>query len=180
MQATAPVESVNPKGNVMATSWFLCEFKRDTSRPYPVRYCAVHDFRSQIEADGGDFAFVEVLGNHAIAKVRAEESTLAAVASAKGFQRIPLTLLTSPLSDLSSAQRNTIRNKIESLGYDTSEIVADLGSDIGSKTLGDVLRFIAKRRVKPRYDSNADDFVFDGAEQPTVPIDFVDGKVVDG
>lgn len=159
--------------------WFLCPYKRDTVQfsTSPVRYCAMNDFTTLIKADGGAWSETEVLGNHAIVKVLANATTLATIAAAPGFTRLPKDLLDSPLSDLTNPQKIALRDKIESLGYPREEWQADLGADLGTKTLRDVLRFIAKRRRKPRYDSVTDSIALDGPIQSCRAVEHVDGTV---
>jgi hypothetical protein len=135
------------------------------------------DFTSQIYADGGAWAETEVLGNHAIVKVRASDITLLAIKNGEGFTMLPKNVLTATLSDLTANQKTAIRNKIESLGYSTQEIRDKLGNDIGSKTLADVLRFIATRKRMPRVDQNTQTIICDGAEKQTTPIEVIDGVV---
>ena len=166
----------------MATAWFICPYKRviPTSGPFLAqRYCAMNDFNSIIRADGGLWHETEVLGNHAIVKVRAEIATLQTINAEPGFIRLPKDRLDDSLSDLSSAAKKIIRGTILSLGYTIQEINEHIGNDIGSKTLRDVLKFIARRRLKPRYDADADEIVLDGAEQPVRPLEDVDGAVLE-
>lgn len=165
----------------MPIAWFICGYKRKDrqmgSMVRRCRYCQMDDFTSQIVSDGGSWSEAEVLGGYAVVKVSASDSTLSTIAGTAGFQRLPKNLLTSSLSDLTTAQKNAIRNKLEDMGYSLSEIKDALGTDIGSKTLADVLRFAAKRRLKPRYDAETDAIVCDGAEQPVRSIDDVDRSV---
>lgn len=155
-------------------AWFLCPYKRRTPAPLPTRYCAMDDFTAQIRADGGDWSETEVLGNHAIVKVRASDTTLQTIAAATGFTRLPKNRLDDSLSDLSTAVKTAIRDKMLALGYTAQEIQQRFGNDFGSYTLRDVLKFIATRRLKPRFDSNTDTIVLDGAIQPVRPLEDVD------
>lgn len=159
--------------------WFLCPYKLEAV-PFSaqvLRYCAMNDFSEQIHADGGSWTETEVLGNHAIVKVKASPTTLQTIANAAGFTRLPKNLLNSPLSNLTNAQKIALRDKIESLGYPRVEWQADLGTDLGAKTLRDVLRFIAKRRRKPRFDTETNSIVLDGPIQSCRSIDSVDTAV---
>ena len=63
------------------------------------------------------------------------------------------------------------------LGYNTAEIRADLGQNIGNKTLRDVIRFALKRRLKPRYDEPTNSIVLDGPEQVCKTAETLDGEV---
>lgn len=158
----------------MAVGWFIVPYKRDTNSPRIVRYCAMCDYSTQINADGGGWSESECLGDHAVVKVRASAATLTALNAVTGFVRLPIDLLDNTLSSLTNTQKRAITDKLQALGYPLSEIRADLGSDIGSKTLRDVLRFALKRRLKPRYDAATDTILVDGEIQPCKPLEWVD------
>jgi hypothetical protein len=135
------------------------------------------EFTPQIYSQGGQWAETEVLGNYAIVKVRASDATLTTIAATEGFQRLPLTLLTESLSSLTGAQRTSIRNRLIAMGYTDTEINTALGANIGQRTLGQVLRFAASRRLKPRYDAMQDLIVLDGPVQTCRLIEDVDNEV---
>ena len=97
----------------MPVSWFICPYKRRLGGTFPIRYCAMDDYTTQIEADGGRWAESEVLGNHAIVKVSASAATLTTIAGTSGFQRIPVNALETTLGSLTVAQGTATRNKIE-------------------------------------------------------------------
>ena len=162
----------------MSIAWFICPYKTKTVMGRPARYCAMDDFTQQIiYTEGGAWTESEVLGNVAIVKVRASDTTLTTVAQAAGFIRLPKSLLSEPLSSLTVQQKNIISNKLQAMGYTITELRDALGTDLGSKTLGDVLRFAAKRRLKPRYDQASGQIVLDGPEQPTRSIDDLNDTV---
>jgi hypothetical protein len=162
----------------MPIAWFICPYKRGPNIGLgPSRYCAMDDFTNQIITDGGTWSETEILGNHAIVKVRASDVTLTKIADGQGFVRMPKAVLTEPLSDLGATAKTSIRNKLTALGYSLSEVRNALGDDLGSKTLADVLRFAAKRRLKPRYDKDTDTIILDGPEHPVRPIEDVDKAV---
>jgi hypothetical protein len=138
------------------------------------------DYTPQITADGGTWAETEVLGGYALVKVRAAQTTLNTIAGVTGFQRIPLSVLTSPLSSLTTAQRNAIRTTLGNMGFTPAEILAAAGSNaaqMGTHTLGEILRFAAQRRLKPRYDAAQDQIVLDGPSRPCRPIAEVDAAI---
>lgn len=164
----------------MATSWFICPYKRTPNTRVPQRYCAMDDFTPQILADGGDWSESEVLGGYALVKVRASDITLTLIAGTAGFQRIPNSLrLTDTLGSLTNGQLNAINNQLLAMGYTQSEITAALGNNFKSRTLGQVLRFAASRRLKPRYDTISDAIVLDGPVQTCKLVDDVDSEVQD-
>lgn len=161
-------------------AWFIVPYDTVTSPTNPnrpARQCAMNRFNEAIAADGGKWAEAECLGNHAVVKVQALAATLATIAAETGFQRLPKDLLDTSLSDLSNAQKNAIENKLQALGYNTTEIRADLGQNIGNKTLRDVIRFALKRRLKPRYDEASNTIILDGPEQVCKTAEAVDAEV---
>ena len=142
------------------------------------RYCAMNDFSPQIKADGGVWHETEFLGNRCLVKVRASATTLSAIASTTGFRRIPLNRLDDPLSSLTTAQRNRIRNEILDAGYSLAELQADI-PDLSAATLRQALRFLTKRRLKPRYDAVTDTLFLDGPVQPVTDAEVIDTKVTE-
>lgn len=170
----------------MPVGWFLCPYKVGSS-PRD-RYCAMNDFTAAIWADNGYpqgnvpgspefWSETEVLGNHAIVKVRASAPLLATIAAEPGFTRFPKDALGTSLSDLTNAQKLALRDLVEGLGYSRAEWRARLGDDLGAVTLRQVLRFIATRRRKPRFDEASQAIVLDGDEQPCRDLDVVDAAV---
>ena len=136
------------------------------------------DFTSAILLDGGNWSETEIQGNHAIVKVRASNTTLTDINAANGFVRIPNhTDLSATLGDLTTGQKNALKNFLNSIGYTNQEINDALPTDWTSVTLRQVLQFAATRRHKPRYDTNTDTIVLDGAVQPVRPLDHVNGDV---
>jgi len=161
-------------------AWFIAPYKRDA--PYPGlpgsvrRYCSVRDVAAQIEADGGVWQAVEILGDRAVVKVRASAATYAAIAALPGVVRVPKDLLDDALSTLSAGQRTAIRNQVLDAGYTTAEVNARF-PNLANNTVGDVLRFLATRRRKPRYDAGTDTIVFDGVVQACGSIDALNAEV---
>lgn len=163
----------------MPLAWFICPYKRRAGERRPTRYCAMDDYTLNIVADGGAWSETEILGDHAIVKVRAAATTLTTIAAASGFLRIPgHAALTDTLGDLTAEQRTAIRNKLQALGYTAEEIKAALPTNWQTVTLGQVLRFAATRRLKPRHDATTDTIICDGEAQSTRPIESVDAAVI--
>lgn len=158
-------------------AWFLCPYRRQSDVPFPARECAMNQFTDLIRADGGDWSETEVLGDAAIVKVRASAATLAGINATAGFTRLPKDLLDDPLSSLTNTQKTALRDLIESLGYPRAEWQAALGTNLGERTLREVVRFIATRRRKPRYDQATDTIILDGPVQACRSIDEVDGVI---
>ena len=157
-------------------AWFLVPYKTRAARP-KFRYCSMDDFTALIRADGGNWSETEVMGNHAVVKVAASVATLTAIAASPGVTRLPRDVLTDSLAALTAPQRNALRSRIEALGYGSAEITAALSSDLRTRTLGDVLRFVASRRLKPRWDESSGSVVLDGAVAACRPIADVDAAV---
>lgn len=163
----------------MAVGWFMAPYKRRDVGGNPGRYVSVDDFTDQVLADGGYWAESEILGNYALVKVRASAATLSAIAAAPGVQRIPGSLqLSDTLASLTTNQKTAIRNFVTgTLGYTLAEVQARFPNDLGTYTLGDLLRFVTQRRLTPRYDAATDTIVLDGAQvTPTQP-EIVDAEV---
>lgn len=163
----------------MAVGWFLAPYVRRAGARRPTRYVVVDDLTAAIRADGGDWTETEVLGDHAIVKVRASAATLNLVAAIPGVTRIPVGRLDDPLSSLTAGQQQALRDKVLALGYTPAEVNAALPNPIGTYTLRQVLRFVATRRLKPRYDQATDTIIIDGPVQPVRPIEDVDAAVPD-
>jgi hypothetical protein len=162
----------------MPTAWFIAPYKRRAGAARPGRYCAMDDFTAQIIAEGGHWSETEVLGNRALVKVRASADTLTQIAAEQGIKRLPKDRLDDSLATLSPAVRQAIRAELEDMGYTLAEIQARFGTDLSAYTLGDVLRFAASRRLKPRYDAGSDAIVCDGPAQQCRPLNDVDAEVV--
>jgi hypothetical protein len=171
----------------MPVAWFLIPYERDDfdggSRKRVGRRLPIDALTTTIWADNGfpqgnvPGSETEVLGQHAIVKVRANNPTLTLIAAIPGAARIPVAQLDDPLSSLTVQQRNAIRNKITSLGYTVAELDAALPGDIRNFTLRQLLTFVARRRRKVRYDSGTDSIIDDGPEQPVRPLENVDAVV---
>ncbi len=158
-----------------ATTWYIVPYNRRDIGGRPGRYCAMDDYTANITADGGKWSETEILGDYALVKVNASSSTLTTLAGV--FYRLPRDVLSGNISNLSSAKRTALKNKITALGYTTEELQARFGSNFTNTTLRDVLNFVAQKRLKPRYDAQNDTIVIDGAVQPVRPVDDVDKAV---
>lgn len=167
----------------MPIAWIICPYKRRKSGfgiPYngsPIRYCAMDDFTKLIYEEGGDWSESEILGDHAIVKIRAGWKTIEKISAETGFTKLPKVDLSDNLSDLISDQKTAITEKIVELGYSADEIKNTLGDDIGTKTFKELLKFMAKRRLKPRYDRETDTIICDGVEQKCRSIEELDNAV---
>lgn len=163
----------------MALAWFVVPYKRRNPGEFPAkRYCAMDDFTTQIFADGGNWDETEILGDHALVKVRAAAGTLTTINAAPGFLRIPGHFdFSDTLGDLTANQRTAILDKLLALGYPQTEINAALPADWTLITLGQVLRFASRRRLRARYDANTDSIIVDGPPQPVKDVALVGDRV---
>jgi hypothetical protein len=160
----------------LKTAWYIAPYKRRVEAHRPTRYSAMDDYTQQIiYTDGGNWAETEILGDRAIVKVRAEEATLLTLNGV--FRRIPKDRLDDSLSDLPLAVKNAIKNEILDAGYTLQEVQEHFTQDLGEYTLKDVLKFMTRRRLRPRYDKDTDTIVCDGPEQPVRSIESVDEAV---
>ena len=157
---------------MLKTAWYIAPYNvRLHHGKFRIRYLAIKEYTDQIKAEGGTWAETEVLGGKAIVKVKAEETTLTTLNDV--FRRIPKDKLDDSLSDLSTAAKTAIKNEILDMGYTLSEIQNRFGSDLGSYTLRDVLKFMATRRRQARYYGN-DVPVYDGTIHTPTDIEIVD------
>lgn len=144
----------------MPIGWYIVPYKRIVPYDGPwlaERYCEIEDHRASLTS----VAYVQILGDRAIVKLRATTPVLQTLNGL--FKRLPKDTLLSPLSDLSPAVKTALRDEALDQGYTMAEITARFGTDLGAYTLGDVLRFMATRRRLPRYDSGTDVVIMDGA-----------------
>lgn len=160
----------------MATGTFLAQyFVPDPLRPER-RKCRVEAFRDQIVADGGRYAYRECLGDQAcvvVANVTA--ATLTAIVNDPVIRRFPgVNQPGDNLGQLSAAQWTGYRDFAVTLGYPAAEWDAAFPLDKSTYTLRDVLVFMVKRRLTPRFDDGATNTVIlDGAvvNQPASIVD---------
>lgn len=161
-------------------AWYIVPYNIVQDLPdleYRLRVCAMNDYTGTIRADGGDWSETEVLGNRAIVKVRALVATLVMLNGV--FKRIPKNRLDDPLSDLSTAAKQALKNEALDMGYSIAELQERFPNDLGTYTLRHFLKFLTKRRLKPRYDAGVDTVKIDGIEQACKDIDIVDIEVIE-
>ena len=163
----------------MPTGWYIIPYRRRRGRRRPTRYVAIDDHTAQLRTYGGDWSEVEVLGDRAIVKVRAPAAVLQALSDLPGYRRVPRDRLDDSLSDLTAAAKTALRDEILDMGYTIDELRARFGDDLGAYTLRDVLRFMARRRRKPRYDADTDLIVCDGPVQPCRDVDELDAAIAE-
>jgi hypothetical protein len=158
----------------MPTAWYIVPYKRRPAWP-PTRYPAIDDHTAQIRALAGEWTETEILGNRCIVKVRAPAAALEQLATLPNYKRLPKDRLDDPLADLPPAALTALRDEILDQGYTLAEIQARFpDANLANTTLGDVLRFMATRRRKPRWDPDVEEIVLDGPVQTSRPVDEVD------
>lgn len=160
----------------MPIAWYIVPYARGR---FPggnelYRYTAIDYYTSQIRSDGGDWSETEVLGDRAIVKVRASNSTLTTLDSK--YKRLPKDRLDDSLSDLPVGVKQEIKDEILDMGYTVEEIQNKFGNDLGQFTLRDVLKFMTTRRLKPRK-VDEDTIVCDGIVQRCRSLESVDSTV---
>lgn len=157
--------------------WFVADYVRVPHPTRVFRACGMDAYTAHIRADGGDWQETEILGNACLVKVRASAATLATIAADSTIRRLPKDALNLSLADLTPTQKATLRNQVLALGYTVPELQAAFPLDLGNYTLRDVLRFMATRRLRPRYDSGTDTIVLDGPTEAPMSVDLLDARV---
>lgn len=161
-------------------AWFLVAYKTPTSGPRAgmpnTRVLAIDDYTPLIVADGGAWDATEVLGDQAIAKVRASEETLTAIASDPLCVRLPFDTLDIPLSSVPVVARQRILSRLATAGYPVQKISEKVG-DLSGVTAKDVLEFFASQRRKPRFDAGTKKILFDGPVLPCRSIEDINVRV---
>jgi hypothetical protein len=164
----------------MAYAWFVCQYKIRTGFPNR-RYCAMNDHNALINANGGAWAETEVLGGYALVKVRANAATLTIISGTANFWQVTgRWLLSDTLGTLTTTQRNAILTRLADMGYSTAEIEAIMGTSLAqwrTRTLANLLNFVAQRRLTPRFDEVLQQIILDGAMVPCKAPAAVDAEV---
>ena len=163
----------------MPVAYYICPYKTKPGHflGRPIRYVAMDDYTPQIYAAGGAWSEVECLGNRAIVKVRAPQELLDIGDGI--FTRLPKDRLDDSLADLPATVKNGLKNMVLDMGYTIEEVNTRFPDGIGQYTLRQALRFMASRRLKPRWDDLNQQIVLDGPVQACKDIDRLDIEVVD-
>lgn len=157
----------------MALGWFIFPYVRDTLDDFPTRYLSVADHEDLIAVnsvlvdgvirDYPAWSEVEILGNRALSKVRGLPGNLVTLATF-ALERLPNIGIDQPLSVLNGAQRNRILAAMLDAGYPQAEI-DERFPVFRNAIFREILRFMSRRRLKPRYDSVTDTIFVDGIVQ---------------
>ena len=156
-------------------AWYIVPYEIIRQPSLTYRRCAMDRYTKQIRSNGGQWTETEVLGDRAIVKVRASQAILNVLDGV--FQRIPKDRLDDSLADLPLAAKQKIKNAILDMGYTLQELQERFSQDLGQYTLRDVLKFMARRRLKPRYVKETDEVFIDGIEQKCRSIESVDEEI---
>lgn len=160
--------------------WAVAQYKMNPAKPTQ-RYCVIEDYAAQIIADAGAYRYVECLGNSAVVKVRASAATLQAIAQDPIVTRFAgVNNLGDSLAALTDPQWAAYRTKALSLGYPAAEWDAAFPLAKDNYLLRDVVVFMLRRRITPRWDTGTSAVVLDGAVAATEPVDAVANAVADG
>lgn len=159
----------------MPVAWYIIPYVRVT--PPPAGLLAMRTLALNVDAPNfKNWREVEVLGNRAIVKVNAGAGVLSQLDAA--YKRLPKERLDDALSDLPNAARKALRDEVLDMGYTMEEVDNRFPNGVGDFTLRQVLKFMASKRRKPRYDEQLDDIIFDGEEVDCEDIDALDGLEV--
>lgn len=165
----------------MATYWWLCRYVKavgEFNKPF-VRVSAFELYYQDLVKEGAKWSYEEIAGNRCLVKAEMSDSLAQTIALDVHCMPLPLKRLDQTLGELSPQARSTLQDLAVEMGYTLTEIRNQLGNNLASVTLGQLLRFLASRRIKPRYNAEKTDVVFDG---PVIPlraslVDDLDGKV---
>lgn len=145
--------------------WLLSQYKPMPGKPQ-ARYCAIEDHRAEIDADGGTFKYREVLGGYAVVKVAGvTAATVQTILADPIIRRFPVVQnLADNLGALTDAQWANYRQFALDLGYPAAEWDAAFtgAGTQGAYTLRDVIAFVVRRRITPRWDVAGQAIVLDG------------------
>lgn len=159
----------------MAIAWYIVPYEIKEQHGEKYRRVAICNYSKQIRDSGGAWTETEILGDRAIVKVRASDAILSALNTK--YKRLPKDRLDDSLSNLPENVKMALKNEILDMGYSIDEIRERFGNDLGQYTLRDVLKFMTKRRLKPRYDSETDTIFVDGIVQKCRSIESVNSEI---
>lgn len=156
----------------MPIAWYIVPYVRVI--PPPAGLLAARTLALNVDAPqlAGKWREVETLGNRAIVKINVGAGVLSQLDAA--YKRLPKDRLDDALSDLPNGVKNALRNEVLDMGYTAQEVNNRFPNGVGDFTLRQVLKFMASKRRKPRYDEQTDDIIYDGEEVPGEDIDALD------
>lgn len=158
----------------MAIGWFIAPYKRRDKLGMPGRYCAMDDYSSLINSDGGKWAESEFLGDRALVRVRARAGTLTTIGNDPDIRRLPNLAMNDVLGNLTARQKTRMRNELTDAGYTLEDYNAR--HPFNDSTFRQYVRFLTGRRRKPRYNQATDSIICDGPEFPCKPIEDLENE----
>lgn len=156
-------------------AWYIVPYTQDPIETIPTRYCEIDDFTSELNEFNARWHELEILGNRAIVVIDAPQAVLNFLDTE--FKRLPKNRLNDSLADLPQAVKSALLNELVEAGYPLAEIRARFGSDLSSYTLGDVLRFAAKRRHVISFDYKSGQIVLGAQILNRLSIDDLDRMI---
>lgn len=151
------------------TYWWLCRYVKSVgefNKPF-VRVSAFELYYHDLVRDGAKWRYEEIAGNRALVRAEMSDALAQTIAMDVNCLPLPLNRLDQTLGELSPQARSTLQDLAVEMGYSLTEIRNRLGNNLANVTLGQLLRFLASRRIKPRYNADKTDVVFDG---PVIPL----------
>lgn len=139
-------------------------------------------YQQLIDADGGASINISLpaggtpLVGYLLVKIRAAAATLTQINADPDIDGFPFNRMADSLATLNNTQKTAYRNRLLFLGYTAAEISAQLGADLGAKTMRDLVVFAAQRCVKPvAIDATHVDWSSAPVAQDSgVAVDFID------
>lgn len=160
----------------MATAWYIIPYVRQT----PPAIAQVYTRSLALLSSGVAYTNAQALdirGNRAIVKVQASNASLTTLNGL--YKRLPVGMLDNPLASLTTPQKNALVSELQDQGYTAQDINAALPNSIGTYTLRDVLRFMARGRRLPVYNAGTDSLDEGDVSDNSAMLDTVDGAIVD-
>lgn len=148
----------------MPVAWFVAQLQPDPDKP--TRMVSATDqpkYLDAIRADGGKLGYKDILGASVVGGVQASGPTLQLmnvdplITPFAGVNN-----LSDSLAQLTDPQWTAYRNKAISLGYSAAEWDAAFPLTRDNYILKDVIRFLLKRRISPRWDVPSSSVIYDG------------------
>lgn len=153
-------------------AWFIVPYRLRQRGERVIRYCAMDDYTRAIHAEKGAWDEIEIVGNQALVKVEAPTAVLNQIRRDLDFFEI-----INNLQDADPDTLNSIREKMQSLGYSDKEIQTTLGDDLSVVTQKQVVEFCAQRSQMGYYDAARGEVVLEQEKAATKPVDEVE-KIV--
>lgn len=149
----------------MPTGWFAAPFVTHPTRQR-ARRSLFHEYEATVQADKGQWAETEILGNYALVKVQGSQGLLTFLRADSRLVALPTLTLDDTLNTLPRVRFQALLEWLYGLGYTTRETQKAIGTDPARITFQHFLRFCTTRRLAPRWDETQQRIVLDGDPQP--------------